>query len=1189
MRISNRSGNEVEIEDIDFTFSTSTSVRIGEWSPPLPDLLAPASDHPYTGKVYILPGSPTGVDTIDASVVAQAGGIEIRDSSADNAVGIWTIQSAAAITYVGGSLDPVSVSLGQDRAFSFSLRNAGEASVILNESTTNLSFTDGSSTYSALLGSAQALPGGATASISFGSMTVPPAMTPGYYPVTVELVGTENGAPFRETIIPGDQVQVQAPAQIAYIGGSLEPTAVSRQSSVAFEIGIENGGGASVECVPDSTWLTFTDGTEVYRALLDGNRGSTLTPGAGTLYFRSVVIPEGMQTGLYGATVKLGGTENGLPFETVFQPADSIEVQEPSQLAINSITVLPRDEITADQEAIWYAAVNVQNYGEADVRLDSLRLRLYIGAAEVTGQAVMDAGGFSWGSFVLAGGQSTNIPVRLADNTANAMTTGTVVIEANLWGMDLNSSAVLEATTEYGGKGSYLVQSPAVLVAADVVVSVETATVLQTRDWAVRAVLRNDGQSDIALDLDPDSTYALFSTSNDFVVIPPTELQGGGLVLEGGATDTLLFTVDRTGSVNGLCSVDVVVRGSEINSDRVLPPESAVTNGELVIQSEAALEILSMTALQDPVTIAQERTWSIDMSVRNNGESAVTLRPDRGDSTWVALPAGSGFVIENPSELVVGGLTLAGSAEDLLRFEVTTTGDIPPGPQVITGAVYAIEQNSGRPVWTAMDAAASTDSVTFNIRPVPAYAAESLDPTVVSAGTEVAIELGILSSDPWYATIELDRDATTLVFGDADGDTFRTRLSELSGVSVPGGATTTLLFEGAAVDTAIASNTAYPVAVRLSGAENGNPFTANLSTDPEGIVVQDAPQLSIIEIDIPQSVTVSQAEPWHARMVLQNNGEASVELDLTGSETYLTFIVVGVGDRTGEYTIVWPTGLESAGGITLGGGEVDALLFTVTGTGSTAGTVLVHGHVAGTDINSGEDLDDNTFDGGWGTMAVQLPADPVIEATVPSRSTVTSGQAADWYVEVAVFNAGDADLTLVPDSTRLVTDPAYPFSYTPPAAFEEGGTLLPGGGRRHLVYTVTETPVIPAGADLLLYPRAGFEEINSGVYREFDTEAEGSGYGSIRVQAPADIRIVRLDNNAHRAPYVNTLQAFPIVLEMGNTGEAGADSVRVALETAGSSAIQDTLITIMAIPGGETVIDTFHVTAPDVIGEEIFA
>jgi len=1187
VRIANSSGNYVRIEDIDFSFSTSMSVRVGEWTPPLPDSLAPASEHPYTAKIYILPGSPTGVDTIDASVTARADGTEIRDSSADDAVGTWTVQEAASIFYVAGSLDPGSVSLGQNHAFGLSLDNSGEASVILDEAATTLSFTDGSSIYSAPLSSAQALPGGAASPISFGGAIVPSGMTPGSYPVTVELVGTENGAPYHASIVLADEVLVQAPAQVAYAPGTLDPTTVSKRSSVAFEIGIDNGGGAAVECVPDSTWLTFTDGTEIYSALLDGNRGRIVQPGAGTLYFRSVTVPGNLPTGRYGADVRISGTENGLPFEALLQPSDSIVVQEPSQLAINSITVIP-SEITADQQLSWIARIYVQNYGEADVRLDSLSIRLYGGPTDVTGQVIIDSSGFPWGSYVLSGGRTANVLVLLNDDPANAMTTGTVVVEANLWGMDLNSSTVLEATTEYGGKGSYLVQSPADLTVTGVIASVGTATVLQTRDWNVRAVLRNNGQSDIGLHLDPDSTFVTFSTSPDFAVIHPTELQGGGLVLEGGATDTLLFAVDRTGSVNGSCAIEAVVRGREINSDRVLPPASAVAADEVIIQSEAALEILALTPLQDPVTALQERTWSIEMSIRNTGESDVTVHPDRLDSTRVVLPDGTGFVIENPDQLMAGGLTLAGSTEGVLRFDVTTTGDIDPGRRVVTGSIYAVEQNSGRPVWAVEDAGTSVDSVTFQRRPVPLYEVGTLDPTVVSSGTEVSIAIDVLSSDPWYSTIELDRAATTLVFGDAGGDTFRTYLSDLSNSSVPGGETTMLRFEGAVVDTAIASNTSYPIFFRLSGTENGNPFSTQLSTSPDQITIQDAPQLSINAIVVPPSVTVSQMEPWYARMILRNNGEASVELDLSHSETYFTFIVAGAGDVTDEYTMLWPTGLEGAGGTILAGNQSDTLLFTVTETGSTPGALLVHGHIAGTDINSELDLTDDTFDGGWGNTVVQLAADPVIEATVPERSTVTSGQIRDWDIEVTVFNGGGADLTFMPDSTRIATDPATALSCTLPAVFEEGGTLLPGGGRRHLLFTVTETPVLSGGADLVIYPRAGFVENNSGVYREYDTGAAGAGYGSVRVQAPPDISILRLENGAHRAPYVNIGQNFPVILEVANVGEAAADSVRVALEASGGSTIQDTLVTIAAIPGNGTAIDTFSVTAQAAPGTEIF-
>ncbi|MCK4350692.1 MAG: hypothetical protein KAX13_07530, partial [Candidatus Krumholzibacteria bacterium] len=1021
------------------------------------------------GGVYILPQSPLGMDTIDASVAARANGTEFRDFSADDAVGVWFIQSAASFAYEAGSLDPAAVSQLQSHAFSLSMRNDGEAVVTLDGAQTTLSFTDGTNTFNVPLGSNLALSGSSTTGMTFTEAVIPAAMIPGSYQIEMHLEGSENGGVFDTTFTLSDQVTITSPAQVEYIPGTLDPTTVSKRSTVAFELGIDNKGSATVQCIADSTWISFSDGSASYRAILDRNQGTSIGPGADTLYFVSETIPEDIATGYYPSGVRIYGTENGLPFEEAIFPSDGIDVEDPSDLAINSITVTPLPTVTADQGREWYAVMNVQNYGEASVQLDSLEMRLFNGATNVTDEVQITQIDFV-PETVLTGGQDIDLQMEFIDNAANPMTTGTVIIDANVWGLDLNSSEILTATTETGGKGSYLVQTQADLVILDVIPSVDRATVLQTKDWMIDAVIRNDGQSDIDISFDTDSTFVTFSTSGDFLVIRPAELAGGGTILAGGSTDTLRFVVDQTGSMNGDCFVNAIIGGTETNSLRLLPLVSDGTPAHVAIQSEATLVINRLTPLQDPVTLSQTPEWSIEMEVTNSGESYVTVQPGRTDSTWVAIPAGTGFVIGNPAGFLSGGTSLGGGETKLLHFAVSATGSDPPGSQEIRGAVYAIEENSGRPVYAERS---GSDYVTLQRRPDPAYVLETLSPTVVSRGTGVSINLDLESDDPDHSTLLFDLDKTTVSFSDGEGDTYTASLSPQSvDDALIGGGTADLTFESATVDPNI-ERQSYSVAIHVEGTENGNFFEADLETATDSLRVEDASQLSINDIVLSQSsVTVGQTSEWQAMMIVENNGEAAVDLDLDPAKTRLAFII-GESTVTSEYApyIIYPTELLEAGNETLSGNATGTLVFTITRTGTTVGLMSVHGYIEGIDINSEELLTDNTFEGGWGNMVVQAPGDPVVDSMTPEQPTVTSNQTTNWDITVAVCNNGGSELTYLIDSTRVEIVPEYPLPYIKPTQFDEGGTSLSAGECKHLTFTVTSTPDIPGGEDLILHSR----------------------------------------------------------------------------------------------------------------------
>ncbi len=459
--------------------------------------------------------------------------------------------------------------------------------------------------------------------------------------------------------MPTDQVTVVVPASVTYTPATLAPSTVSKNSSVAFEVGITNSGGAEVLLDPAATTFELFDGTTTYTAYLDGARNISIMPGDTTIWFASVTVPGSFLTGAFTPDIALSGTENGLPFAAMPMVSNTVSVQDASQLAINSTDIVPTDLFTIDQTGQRFAIIDVANNGGAVVRLDSLDMRLYIGGTEVTGQyAIVEA--VPVAGIQIAGGSSTSIVMEISD-TFGPMTPGTVTVESSLWGTDLNSTGVLEATTEYGGKGSFTVQTPAELVVDHLVASVTEATASQDRDWTVDVIVRNDGQSDLALDLGPLATFLKFSTSDDFNVIRPTALSGSGTdTLAGNSSDTLRFTIDVTGSMAGDCQVNMVARGTEINSGRLLGPVVSVAGEATVeIQDPAILVVDSVTPTQDPVTIGQSNEWSIEMRVTNGGGSSVTLDLDDTDSTLVGVDGGTGFNYVRPSGMLEGGVSLA--------------------------------------------------------------------------------------------------------------------------------------------------------------------------------------------------------------------------------------------------------------------------------------------------------------------------------------------------------------------------------------------------------------------------------------------------------------------------------------------------------------------------------------------------
>ena len=1174
----NTGGETVIVREITLDFDLGTYEILEGASSPLPDTLPAGLVERYSKVVRVSPSSPVGTANVDAAARATANGSNIYDYSAVPNTGRLTIQSAATLAYDGGTLDPVTVSRGQRHSFSLGLSNSGDAAVILEPGVTTLSFTDGTETYSAALAAGDALPGGTTTEIVFPEAQVPAGMAAGGYGVTVDLRGTENGAAFDTSLVLSDPVAVVDPASLAYLPGTLAPSTVSKGSTVSFETGIGNSGGATVECDPSRSFMVITDGALTYYAYLDEERELLIRPGDNTIYFESKIMPTGFSSGSFTPSVHIEGLENGKPFGSDPAVTDEISVQDPSQIAITSIDILPTSRFTADQTTPRFARIRAENNGEAPVRLDSLDVRLFEGGSPVTGEYLLSHVDFTAGEEI-AGGAQDSFVVMVSDDPSVAMTTGTVVVEATLWGTDLNSLVELVASTEYGGKGSFLVQTPADVGVRRVLASEQTVTTGQARDWTVDVAVENLGESDVEIDLDPDSTFVTFSTPGDFTVVHPVELAGGGTILEGGSVDTMRFTVDQTGSEAGTCTVNCEISSTEINSGRPLPaakasPSAAAT---VEVQTPGVLEITGITPSRDPVTVGQAGVWDITVSVSNTGGSDLELDLLDADSSSVWIVGGSGFAMTGPSGLEGGGTVLAAGESGNLVFQVTATGTAEPGEREIGAELISTETNSGRRVYGTVTGPAGVNSVTFELLPVPLYAASSLNPVAVSSGTSVGIRLGIYSADTDEADLVLDREATFAWIGDADGDTMRAWLSPVSENVLEGGSQAALIFNSVPVSPEL-QRQGYTVNVHLGGTENGNDFEADMDSSPDLLTVEDAPQLSITGILTPQSVTAGVQPLWKTRMVLHNTGEASVELDLDPASTNITFTISGAGDRTGEYTIVQPAGLAGAGGLILAGNQVDTLVFDVAGTGTTTGTALVNGTVSAVDVNSGGTVTDDTYTGGGSYLAVQEPALPAIVATTLSRETITSGQTTPWTASLTVRNEGEALMTLVPDSTYIYADDGLTVP-APPSSFAEGGSALAGGESGTLVFEVTPSPDTGGGYDLRIDSRAGFVEDNRGQYLYSDTGEQGSGFASVRVQAPALLRIDSLVSMAPRPGFVNDGQTFPLTVELANLGEAAADLVGIVLVGDGSSVITNSPLQTGEVEGGSSVTDTFLVTA----------
>ena len=306
-----------------------------------------------------------------------------------------------------------------------------------------------------------------------------------------------------------------------------------------------------------------------------------------------------------------------------------------------------------------------------------------------------------------------------------------------------------------------------------------------------------------------------------------------------------------------------------------------------------------------------------------------------------------------------------------------------------------------------------------------------------------------------------------------------------------------------------------------------------------------------------QSVTTDQEVDWYLWMVMENLGSDAVTLD----SATVTFIVNGF-ERT-DYAVQIPGVFWSSGNAMLPGVSEDSLLIKVDRVGHDAGPATIQ-CVAYMTSSTGSALEAD----GFTNFTVETPAALVITKVVPSRQEVTQDQDSVWTAVVIITNGGESDVLI--DSAAV--DTALSFSsgigweVGRPDALNRGDWVLGGGETDTLEFDILNTGDGATGECLIHASLRGIE-INTG--RSLLENTQDLGWGTVTLETPASLRIIRTTNLAMNAPYVNALQDFSVRILIENSGGDGLHDVSITLATDGLSLVPAQPIpTIASLAGG---------------------
>ena len=308
----------------------------------LADFTSGVADLEALGVTYDGIGGPvTFSSTSESGIIGVSGSVQVGSIDAENI-----------------NLTPAQVVRGDTTFGTVRVANHGNLDISMTALNLSADGTQFNSTYSPAL--PHTITGGTNTTFDF--YFIDSTLSLGSHPVSLIAIGDYTGVQTADTLLNGDTLIVVTSSNLADVSGSLTPVVASRGGAYSLSLHVANGGGAAIN-LADTSYLYFTDGSEVYQAELSQN--SFVGPGQeANLVFNSASINSAFTPGYYHLMFYIYGYDLGGLVVDSIQIADSILIQTASNIAYNTGTIHPDTLLTGGTRSM---SVEINNAGEADL------------------------------------------------------------------------------------------------------------------------------------------------------------------------------------------------------------------------------------------------------------------------------------------------------------------------------------------------------------------------------------------------------------------------------------------------------------------------------------------------------------------------------------------------------------------------------------------------------------------------------------------------------------------------------------------------------------------------------------------------------------------------------------------------------------------------------------------------------
>ncbi len=921
------------------------------WSGALVDVAAPAGTIDAVDR-HSAPGVQLETDgfgnlAFDVLAGLMAGTHEIAGQSTSGTAVASAPWVLAAPLGFGAPAAPVpaTVSLGQSVAFAVDVQVTGDHQVEF-ETTTALTFGDGSAAVTALLAAPTAAAPGVPTTLQFAAIDIGTTLPPALYTPVLRLRGTDQ---FDSTI---DHTVALPPGSVSVVGlrvsSIVAPETVSRgQRGAVVVVTIDNLGATEVDL--DTVDVEFS--APAYTIVSIQPPLSTPLLGLQSVSYQLAVDVDPLATlGVVQLVPRAAGSVGGVPVAVEAEALPTTwQVVEAAALQGVAGGLTP-DGASRGQTvpvAVW-----VENTGGAGLILEAPSTVLDFGGVFET--ALVSEAYVGPGATLLLEMQPVTVPAGQAP--------GRLPVALRAVGTEQGAPYLVAVPLP----DSLHVTEPAALAVVQGSLAPQTVSVGQRHPWVLEVANAGGAavQVEAASVLDFGSGALQAQVSAPVVIAPQAQVAVGFDSLSvsnalGAGQHLVVFKAELT--EHGVTSLVEVPVADPLNvtTPAALSWPAAALQPQRVTQGQAGVDLV----------LTLENSGGAPLSV---GLAGTALHVGQGVGAMVVPYAGAPVQVEP-----AGQVQLAWPSADV---PADLANQLHAPELVVVTAEHGVESvrriAPPAPEWRVQSPAA------------PAYVAGSLVPDVVTPGEAWAFSVTVENRGEASLTVD---GSTTLVLGSVVAP-----IDLLASEPVaPGGSQATWTFQPVMLEGAGASSTVAATMSYAGTDGNGAPVQGQLLVEPDDITVLAGGALQVVST---QTATVNpahvnQGQELGVEVIVTNTGEEEaigVEVELSGAALA----------QTKRFT-----GLHVAGGDTLRLVDTVDAGTTVGAHVLQAQVVGGLGAVSGEAVGTVAALDDTALV----VVEVPVALVPALQLTGPTGAVdgvVSAGQV--FHVEAVVENTGGA-------------------------------------------------------------------------------------------------------------------------------------------------------------------------------------